>query len=188
MGDLHLLLEYHIFLREILQIESIVLLYCKGVWRQFEKCLLKSSKNQFILLFAVNQMFQCFVITLRKWMKFENRLTFAYYSVTFWNFKSLQSVSETWQMLKKKRFFYKNLPNIEVLFFYDYQSWFLVIFSNNYQHRLLFKILFLDHIFPKVLKYCTENLYFPSTSKYTSPPSPFFFWLSWKGPATFATQ
>ena len=52
-------------------------------------------------------------------------------------------------------------------------SWFLIIFSNNYQHRLLFKILFLDHIFPKVLKYLTENLYFPSPPP--PPPPPHFF-------------
>ena len=50
--------------------------------------------------------------------------------------------------------------------FYDYQSRFLVIFSSNYRHRLVLKISFPDHIFFKISKYPTENLHFPSTSKY----------------------
>ena len=94
-------------------------------------------------------MFECFVITLLKWMKYKNRLTFAYYRITFWDFKSLQSVSKTWQVLKTKRklkillkmSWYQNAV------FYDYQSRFLVIFSSNYRHRLVMKILFIDHIF-----------------------------------------
>ena len=55
---------------------------------------------------AINQMFECFVITLLKWMKYKNRLTFAYYSITFWDFKSLQSVPKIWQVLKTKRKFF----------------------------------------------------------------------------------
>ena len=54
--------------------------------------------------------------------------------------------------------------------FYDFKSRFLVIFSSNYQHRLLLKIPFPDHIFPKISKYRTENLHFPSTSKYYATP------------------
>ena len=49
---------------------------------------------------AIHQMLQCFGITLLKWMKYKNKLTFAYYSMTFWDFKSLQSVPKTWQVLK----------------------------------------------------------------------------------------
>ena len=94
-------------------------------------------------------MFECFVITLLKWMKYKNRLTFAYYSITFWDLKSLQSVPKTWQVLKTKR-------KLEILLkmswyrnavFYDYQSRFLLIFSSNYRHRLVMKIPFIDHIF-----------------------------------------
>ena len=50
--------------------------------------------------------------------------------------------------------------------FYDFKSRFLVVFSSNYQHRLVLKIPFHDHIFPKISKYHTKNLHFPSTSKY----------------------
>ena len=50
-------------------------------------------------------MFQCFVIAFLKWMKYKNRLTFAYYSTKFWDFKSLQSVSKTWKVLKTNFFF-----------------------------------------------------------------------------------
>ena len=34
----------------------------------------------------INQMFECFVITLLKWMKYKNRLTFAYYSINILRF------------------------------------------------------------------------------------------------------
>ena len=46
-------------------------------------------------------MFQCFVITLFKWMKYKNRLTFAYYSKKFWDFKSLLSVPKTWIFISR---------------------------------------------------------------------------------------
>ena len=59
-------------------------------------------------------------------------------------------------------------------FFYDFKSQFLTIFSSNYWHRLVLKILFPDHIFSKISKYCTENLHFPSISKYYVPPTPLF--------------
>ena len=50
--------------------------------------------------------------------------------------------------------------------YYDFKSWFLIIFSSNYQHRLVLEIPFPDDIFPKISKHHTENLNFPSTSKY----------------------
>ena len=53
--------------------------------------------------------------------------------------------------------------------FCDYQSRFLVIFSKYYRHRLVLKIPFSDHIFPRISTYRTENLHFPSTSKYYAP-------------------
>ena len=53
--------------------------------------------------------------------------------------------------------------------FYDYQSRFLVIFSSNYRHRLVLKIPFPDHIFPKISKYRTEILLFPSSGKNYAP-------------------
>ena len=116
-------------------------------------------------------MFQCFVIAFLKWMKYKNRLTFAYYSTKCWDFKSLQSVSKTWKALKTKTF--SRMSKYRNTVFYDYQSRFLVIFSTNYRHRLVFKIPFPDHIFPKISKYRTENLHFQSTGKYYAlPPSP----------------
>ena len=54
--------------------------------------------------------------------------------------------------------------------FYDFKSRFLGGFFSNYRHRLVLKIPFPDHIFPNFLKYRTENLHFPSTSKYCVPP------------------
>ena len=70
-------------------------------------------------------MFQCFVIMLLKWMKYKNRLTFEYYSIRYWDFKRLQSVPKTWQMLKtflkklKKtlRNFFERCPITEIPFF-----------------------------------------------------------------------
>ena len=38
-------------------------------------------------------------------MKYKNRVTFAYYSITFLDFKSLQIVPKTLQVLKKKKMF-----------------------------------------------------------------------------------
>ena len=51
--------------------------------------------------------------------------------------------------------------------YYDFKSRFLVIFSFNYQHRLVLKIPFPDHIFPKISKFCTENLLSPSVVSWT---------------------
>ena len=57
--------------------------------------------------------------------------------------------------------------------YYDFKSRFLVIFFSSYRHRLVLKIPFLENIFPKISKYCTENLHFPSTDKYyVSSPFP----------------
>ena len=50
---------------------------------------------------AINQMFQCFAITLLKWMKYKNRLTFAYYIIV-------------WKTINN---FLKRCPNIEISFF-----------------------------------------------------------------------
>ena len=64
--------------------------------------------------------------------------------------------------------------------YYDFKSRFLTIFSSNYQHRLLLKIPFPDHIFSKISKYRTENLHFSSTGKYyalSPPPAPFNPWI-----------
>ena len=115
-------------------------------------------------------MSECFVITLSKWMKYENRLTFIYNSKIFWDFESLQSVSKTWQVLKTKKNFFKKMSKYRNTFFWNYQSRFLVIFSSNYRHHLVLKIPFPDYIFPKISKYRIENFYCPSTSKCYAPP------------------
>ena len=65
---------------------------------------------------AIYQIFQCFVITLLKWTKYKNRLIFAYYSITFWDFKSLQGVLKTWKVLKANNYFLKQCSNIEIPF------------------------------------------------------------------------
>ena len=105
-------------------------------------------------------------------MKYRNRLTFAYYSITFWDFKSLQSVPKSWQVLKTKQIFFLKMSKYRNTVFYDYQSWFLDIFSSNYRHRLVLKVPFPNHSFPKISKHRTENRYFPSTGKYYVPLSP----------------
>ena len=123
-------------------------------------------------------MFQCFVIMLLKWMKYKNRLTFEYYSIRYWDFKRLQSVPKTWQMLKtflkklKKtlRNFFERCPITEIPFFYDFKSRFLIIFSNIYWHRLVLEMPFPHRIFPKISKYRSKNLPFPSPGKYYAPP------------------
>ena len=117
-------------------------------------------------------MLQCFVITLLKWMKHKNRLAFAYYSISFWDFKSFQGVRKTWQKLKAKNYIFKRCPTIEIPFILISNPDF-PIFSSNYRHRLVLKKPFPDHIFPKVSKCRTENLHFPSTGKYYDPPLTF---------------
>ena len=57
-------------------------------------------------------------------------------------------------------------------FYEDFKPQFLVIFSRNYRHRVVLKIPFPDQIFPKISKYRTENLHFPSTGKYYALPPP----------------
>ena len=141
-------------------------------WKVIRKMFVKKQEKPTHPPLVIHQMFECFVITLLKWMKYKNRLTFAYYSITFWDFKSLQSVPTTWQKLKAKNYFFKRCPNIEIPFFIisdpDFLLFFLVI------HRLVLKIPFPDHIFLKMLKSRTENLHFLSTGIYYSshpPPS-----------------
>ena len=118
----HLLLTYDIFLRKILQMESI--LFCQ-----------KAIKDNFCKKhppFAMHQMFQCFVITLLKWMnKYKNRLTFTYYSITLWDFKSLPKCSKNLTSVKSKKNFFQRCPNIKIRFFMisnpDFSSIFPVI-------------------------------------------------------------
>ena len=105
----------------------------------------------------------------------KNRLKFAYYGITLWDFKSLQNVPKTLQVLKA---FLKEVQISKYRFFYDLKSWFPVIFFSNYRHCLVWKIPFPDHCFPKISKYLTKNLHFPSTSKYYAPH--LCLHLSWK--------
>ena len=137
---------------------------------------------------AINQMSECFGITLSKWIKYENRLTFIYYSKIFWDFESLQSVSKTWQVLKTKKNFLKKMSKYRNTFFWNYQSRFLVIFSSNYRHHLVLKIPFPDHIFPKISKYRTENFYCPSTSKCYAPPTVLIIWHLCRTPPNYLEQ
>ena len=113
-------------------------------------------------------MFQCFVITLLKWMKYKNRLAFAYYSITFWDFKSFQSVPTTWQKLKAKNIFLK----IDVQISKYRLLWFQIPISRYFQHCLVLKIPLSRPYFSQNPEYRTENLHFPSTGKHTIYPSP----------------
>ena len=116
-------------------------------------------------------MFQCFVISLLKWMKYKNRLTSAYYSIRLWDFKS-SKCSKNLASVKSKKEIFKNISKYRNTAYYDFESRFLAIFSSNYRHRLVLKIPFPDDIFSKISKYRTENLHFPATGKYYTPPPP----------------
>ena len=116
-------------------------------------------------------MFQCFVISLLKWMKYNNRLTSAYYSIRLWDFKS-SKCSKNLASVKSKKEIFKNISKYRNTAYYDFESRFLAIFSSNYRHRLVLKIPFPDDIFPKISKYCAKNLYIPSTWKYYDSPTP----------------
>ena len=159
----HLLLTYDIFLRKILQMESI--LFCQ-----------KAIKDNFCKKhppFAMHQMFQCFVITLLKWMnKYKNRLTFTYYSITLWDFKSLPKCSKNLTSVKSKKKLFSKMSKYQNTVFYDFKSRFLIDFSSNYRDRLVWEIPFPNCFFPKISKYRTGNLCFPSTGKYYAPPPP----------------
>ena len=75
-----------------------------------------------------------------KWIKYKNRLTFAYYSITFWDFcniLSLQSVPKTCQVLKAKNIIFQKMFKYQNTVFYDFKSRFLVTFSCNYWHHLV---------------------------------------------------
>ena len=65
--------------------------------------------------------------------------------------------------------FFKKEVQISDTVYYDFKSRFLVIFSSNYWHRLVLKILFADHIFLKISKYRTENIHFRFTGEYFAP-------------------
>ena len=137
----------------------------------------KSNKNQLILLSQYIKYSN--VISLLKWIKYKNRLTFAYYTLTLWDFKS-SKCSKNLTSVKSKKEIFKNMSKYRNTVYYDFKSRFLAIFSSNYHHRLLLKIPFPDHTFSKISKYRTENLHFSSTGKYyaLSPPAaPFNPWI-----------
>ena len=90
-------------------------------------------------------------------MKYKNRLTFAYYSITFWNFKSRQGVLKIWKVLKAKNKFLKKMFKYQNTVYYGFKSRFLVISSSNYRHRLVLEIPFPDHIFPKISIPCWKS-------------------------------
>ena len=52
---------------------------------------------------------------------------------------------------------------------YDFKSRFLVVFSSNYRHHLVWKIPFPDHFFPKISKYRTEIFIFCPLANTTRP-------------------
>ena len=83
--------------------------------------------------------------------------------------KSSKSSKNLASVKIRKEIFFERRPNIEIPFFYDFKSRFLVIFSNNYRHRVVLEMPFPNHIFSKISKYRTENLHFPSTGKYYAP-------------------
>ena len=98
-------------------------------------------------------------------MKYKNRLAFAYYSITFWDFKSFQSVPTTWQKLKAKNIFLK----IDVQISKYRLLWFQIPISRYFQHCLVLKIPLSRPYFSQNPEYRTENLHFVSTGKNYGP-------------------
>ena len=85
--------------------------------------------TSFILLLAIYQLFQRFISTPLKWInKYKNRLTFAYYSLTLWDFKSLKSAPKTLQTLRAKNKLFKKMSTYRNTAFYDFKSRFLIFF------------------------------------------------------------
>ena len=123
MGGLHVALFIHVQCNIFCRMKNAALgplLLVKLVHNSQESCHVWSLKNDasisnptFYLLWSISfrnsQLFKYFVITLLKWMKYKNRLAFAYYSITFWDFKSHQSVPKTWQVLEPKYIFLKDV-------------------------------------------------------------------------------
>ena len=109
-------------------------------------------------------------------------MTFGHRSITFLDFKSLQIVPKTLQVLKTKQNFFLKMSKYRNTVFYDFKFRNLVIFSSNYRHRLVLKIPFSDHIFLKIAKLRTKNLHFTSTGKYTPPPPLYLVYSMLKRP------
>ena len=96
-------------------------------------------------------------------MKYKNRPTFAYYSTTFWDFKS---VPKTWQKLKAKYNFYKKMSKYRKTVYYDFKSQFFVIFLVITGTVYSWKYRFLSIYFPKSRNTVLKIFFFPSTGKY----------------------
>ena len=124
----------------------------------------KSNKNQLILL---SQYIKFSIVS------YKNRLTFAYYSITFWDFYSLQGVTKTWKVLKAKTKFLKEMFKYRNTVYCDFKARFVVIFSNNYRHCLVLEILLSSHIFPKISKYNVLKIFISCLPAKTTPPTPF---------------
>ena len=75
-------------------------------------------------------------------------------------------------MLKAKNKYFLKMSKYRNTVYYDFKSHFLVIFFFNYWHCLVLKIPFPDHIFPKISKFCTENLHSLPLANTTLPPPP----------------
>ena len=95
-------------------------------------------------------------------MKYKNRLTFAYYSITFWDLKSLQSVPKIWQKLKEKENFLKNVQISKYLLL-----WFQII-SNTI---LCWKYRFPTISFPQPPNTVLE-IFISRPPANTTPPTP----------------
>ena len=118
-------------------------------------------------------------------MKYEKRLTFAYYSVTFWDFKSLQSVLKTWQVLKKRTFnFFSFFFNIEILFFMITNSDFLLFFPIISGTTYCWKYCFLTIFFPKSRNTVTK-IFTSCPPADAMPPSPPTRTTTWWHPENF---
>ena len=131
----------------------------------------KSNKKTHLILCS-HQKFECSVTTLLKWMSNKDRLLFAYYNILRFHCfkKSLQSILKTWQVLKSKKKFFWKISKYRNTVFLISNLYFSLFFFSNYRHRLVLKIPFPHHAFPKISKYRTENLHFLSTGKYYAPP------------------
>ena len=64
-------------------------------------------------------------------MKCKSRLTFEYYSITFWGFNGVWGVPKSWQVLKGKNNFLKKMSKYRNTVYYDFKSRFHVIFSSD---------------------------------------------------------
>ena len=86
-------------------------------------------------------------------------------------FQKSSKFSKNLTSIKNKKNFVWKMSKYRNMFFYDFKSCFLIIFSSNHRHRLVLKISFPGHFFSKNIEIPYWKTSFPVHRQILHPPN-----------------